>query len=118
MSKAMKGIGVIQKLNKTLPCHSLITIYKSFMRPHLDYGDIIYDQPNNKSFAQKIERTQYKAALAITGAIKGTSQSKLYRELFYSFYCLLITLHFEIAQGSVVVLFSFIYISCFMLHFC
>ena len=52
MSKGMKGIGVIQKLNKTLPCHSLITICKSFVRPHLDYGDIIYDQPNNESFTQ------------------------------------------------------------------
>ena len=51
------------------------------MRPHLDYGDIIYDQPNNESFTQKIERIQYSAALAITGVIKGTSQSKLYREL-------------------------------------
>ena len=33
MSKAMRGIGVIQKLNKTIPRHSLITIYKSFVRP-------------------------------------------------------------------------------------
>ena len=31
MSKAMKGIGVIQKLSKTLLHHSLITIYKSFV---------------------------------------------------------------------------------------
>ena len=80
MSKAMKGICVIQKLNKTLR-HSLITIYKSFMRPHLDYGDKTYCQPNNESFTLKIERIQYKAALAITGAIKGTSESKLYSEL-------------------------------------
>ena len=63
MSKAMKGICVIQKLNKTLR-HSLITIYKSFMRPHLDYGDKTYDQPNNESFTLKIERIQCKAALA------------------------------------------------------
>ena len=81
MSKALKGIGIIKKLSKSLPRHSLVTIYKSFVRPHLDYGDIIYDQPNNESFTQKIERIQYNAALAITGAIKGTSQSKLYSEL-------------------------------------
>ena len=56
MSKAMKGIGIIKKLSKVLPPHSLVTIYKSFVRPHLDYGDIIYDQPNNESFNQKIER--------------------------------------------------------------
>ena len=80
MTKAMKGIGVIKKLSKMLPRHSLLTMYKSFVRPHLDYGDIVYDQPN-KSFCQKIETVQYNAALAITSAIKGTSQIKLHNEL-------------------------------------
>ena len=81
MTKAMKGIGVIKRLSKMLPQHSLLTIYKSFVRRHLDYGDTLYDQPNNKSFCQKIETDQYNAALAITGAIKGTSQIKLGNEL-------------------------------------
>ena len=58
MTKAMKGIGVIKRLSKTLPRHSLLTICKSFVRPHLDYGDILYDQPNNKRFCQKIETVQ------------------------------------------------------------
>ena len=43
MSKAMKGIGIIKKFSKTLPQPALITIYKSFVRPHLNYGDVIYD---------------------------------------------------------------------------
>ena len=64
-----------------LPRKSLITIYKSFIRPHLYFGDVIYDQRNNKSFCSKIERIQYNAALAITGAIRGTCQTKLYNEL-------------------------------------
>ena len=81
MSKAMKGIGIIKKLSKKLPWYTLITICKSFVRPHLDYGDIIYDQPNNESLNQKIERIQYNAALAITGAIKETSQSKFKKKL-------------------------------------
>ena len=51
------------------------------MRPHLDYSDIIYDQPNKESLNQKIERIQYNAALATTGAIKGTYQKRLYKEL-------------------------------------
>ena len=55
---------------------SLITIYKAIIRPHLDYGDILYDQPNNAAFCQKIESFQYKAVLAITGAIQGVSQEK------------------------------------------
>ena len=54
-----------------LPQHSILTIYKSFVRPHLDYDDILYDQPDNKSFCQKIETVQYNAAMAITSAIKG-----------------------------------------------
>ena len=73
ISKANRGIGVIQKLRHILPRHSLITIYKSFVRPHLDYCDIIYDQPNNQNFCNKIERVQYNAALGITDAIRGTS---------------------------------------------
>ena len=51
-----------------MPRKSLITIYKAFLRPLIDYGDIIYDQPQNESFCEKLESVQYKAALAITGA--------------------------------------------------
>ena len=59
----------------------LLTIYKSFLRPQLDYGDIIYNQAYNVSFHQKLESVQYNSALAITGAIRGTSTEKLYNEL-------------------------------------
>ena len=81
MSKAYKGIAVLRKLQNIIPRNSLLTIYKSFIRPNLDYGDIIYHQPNNGSFCQKIESAQYQAALAITDAIHGTSQTKLYNDL-------------------------------------
>ena len=64
-----------------LPRQSLLLIYKSFIRPHLDYGDITYDQPNNESFCNLIEKVQYKTALTITDAIKDTSQLKMYNEL-------------------------------------
>ena len=64
-----------------MPRKSLITIYKVFLRPLIDYGDIIYDQPNNDSFCEKLETIQYKAALAITGAIQGTSRDRIYAEL-------------------------------------
>lgn len=79
IKKALKTIGV--KLQNLLPRTSLLTIYKSFVRPLLDYGDVIYDQPQNASFCDKIESVQYNAALAITGAIRGTSKEKLYQEL-------------------------------------
>ena len=79
--KAYRGVGIIKKLQNCLDRKSLITIYKSFVRPHLDYGDIVFDQPNNNSFIEKLESVQYNAALAITGAIRGTSRVKLYKEL-------------------------------------
>ena len=45
--KMNKGISVIKKLRHSLPRKSLLTIYKAFLRPLIDYGDIIYDQPQN-----------------------------------------------------------------------
>ena len=81
MNKVNKTIGLLRKLQNILPREPLLTIYKSFVRPHLDYGDVIYDQHYNNSFHQKLESIQYNAALAITGAIRGSSREKLYQEL-------------------------------------
>ena len=50
-------------------------MYKSFIRPHLDYGDILNDKAFNSLFHQNLE------TLAITGAIRGTSKEKLYQVL-------------------------------------
>ena len=47
-------------------------IYKSFIRPLLDYADVIYDQPSNALFSKKIESVQYNATLAITRAISSS----------------------------------------------
>ena len=47
----------------------------------MDYGDVVYDKHSNDAFSNKLETVQYNSALAITGAIKGTSCEKLYQEL-------------------------------------
>ena len=80
-SKVNKTIGIIRKLQNVLPRPALLTIFRSFFRPHLDYGDIIYDKAYNESFHAKLESLQYNAALAITDAIKGSSTEKIYEEL-------------------------------------
>ena len=49
LKQVTKGINLLRKLNLTLPRSSLLIRYKSFIKPHLDYGDIAYDQPNNSS---------------------------------------------------------------------
>ena len=66
-------LGLLRKLQNLLPRSTLITIYKAFVRPHLDYGDILYKQAYNMSFHQNREAIQYNPCLAITGAIRGTS---------------------------------------------
>ena len=71
----------LRKHYNILPRSALLTIYKSFIRLHLDYGDIIYDQAYKASFHQKLELLQYNACLAIAGAFRGTSREKLYEEL-------------------------------------
>ena len=43
-NKVNKTIGLLRKFHNTLPRMPLLTICKSFIRPHLEYGDIIYDQ--------------------------------------------------------------------------
>ena len=75
--------------------------YKSFIRPHLDYCDLIYHKPTyddfysnyyseraksdpintNYEFTNKIESVKYNAALAVTGCVRGTSREKLFLEL-------------------------------------
>ena len=81
LSQVNKTIGLLWKLQAFLPRRSLVTVYKAFIRPHLDYEYIIYDQTYNESFHQKMELIQYNAALAIAGAMRGTSREKLYQEL-------------------------------------
>ena len=80
-SNVNKTVGIIRKLENVLPRSALLTIYKSFIRSHLDYGDIIYDKAFNESFHAKLESLQYNATLAITGAIKRSSTEKIYKDL-------------------------------------
>ena len=77
----MKRIGLLRKIQSILPQTSLLTIYKSFIRPHLDHGDAVYDQSLNDAFSSKLDTVQCNAALAIMGAIKGKSPEKFYQEL-------------------------------------
>ena len=77
----------MKKLSGFLPRHSLITLYKSFIRAHLDYTNITYDQPNNLNLCNKIynKTCQYNAALAITGAIRDPSKERRYQELGFEY---------------------------------
>ena len=63
-------------------------MYTALVRSHLDYCDTIYHIPASQinlgvtlnPLMEKVEITQYQAALAITGTWQGTNRSKLYDE--------------------------------------
>lgn len=58
-NKVNETIELLCKLHNTLLRASLITFYKSFKRPHLDYEGVIYDEAYNSCFHQKIESVEY-----------------------------------------------------------
>ena len=62
----------MKNISLSLSRKTFLTIYKSFVRPNLNYADIIYDKPFNESFKNKLETVQYRTALVISEAFKGT----------------------------------------------
>ena len=91
ISKTRKGISLLKYLSNYLPRHTLNELYKLYVRPHLDYGDVIYHIPAKvcdlsqnivlPNLMDKLESVQYSAALAVTGTWRGTSREKLYTDL-------------------------------------
>ena len=74
-------LGLPRKLHNVLPRNSSITINKSFIRPPLGYGAIIFHQRKIIAFVKRNESMKYHAALVITRAIEGSSREKIYKEL-------------------------------------
>ena len=60
---------------------ALMTICKAFVRPHLDYGDVIYGEAYNETLHQKLESIQNNVGLALSAAIRGSPREKIYQEL-------------------------------------
>ena len=58
LKKVHKTVAILRKFQNVLPGPVLLTTYKCFVKTHLNYGDIVYDQTFNNSFHQKIESLQ------------------------------------------------------------
>ena len=59
-------------------------MYKLYVTPHLDYGDLTYHKDDTEvslSLTKRLESVKYTAALVVAGAWKGTNKSKLLEEL-------------------------------------
>ena len=54
LCKTNRSIRVLRKLQNLLPREALMTIYKAFVRSHLDHGDVFFDQAFNISPDDKL----------------------------------------------------------------
>ena len=81
VKKVNKTIGLLRKLQNNLLWAPLLAVYKLFIKPHLDYDDILYDQTLNNFFHEKLESIEDNGVIAITVAKRGNSREKPYQEL-------------------------------------
>ena len=77
---ANKGLGLLKFLAKYTTRKRLSLMYKIYVRPHLDYGDVVYHNQSSESM-DLLSSIQYNAALIVAGCWKGTSKEKIYNEL-------------------------------------
>ncbi len=54
-------------------------MYTTYIRPLLEYGDVVWTNCNEAE-KRLLEKTQLDTAKNITGAVKGTSHYKIYKE--------------------------------------
>ena len=98
ISKAHKGLDFTKSLSRFLPVKTLDLIFKLYIRPHLDFCDVIFHIPsitnpfdssiNLNYLMNTLERIQYHAAIAISGGSwKGTNLNRIYDDVdvFFTF---------------------------------
>ena len=78
IDKANRRLGIMKSLKYKLDRLSLERIYTGFIRPILEYGDIIWDSPGDLS--DRLEVVQLNAARIVTGATARCRTEGLYSE--------------------------------------
>ena len=79
IGKSSKKLSLLRNLKFIIDRKSLQTIYYTFIRPLLEYGDIVWDNITLGQ-SQMLENIQLEAARIVTGATKLTSHDRLYIE--------------------------------------
>ena len=80
IEKAKKGLSLMKFLSSFVNRKTLVLTYSMHVRPHLEYGDIIFHDCATY-LMDMLESIQYQAGLIATGCWKNTSRVKLYKEL-------------------------------------
>ncbi len=79
VSKAKQRIDILRGLMYKLDRITLEKLYTTYIRPLLEYGNVVWTNCNEAE-KRLLEKTQLDAAKIITGAVKGTSHYKIYKE--------------------------------------
>ena len=74
-SKINKTISLLRKLHHMLPRSPLLTIYKSFIRAYLNYGDVIYDQTYNTTL---VEHNFFQNSFFPSAVSNGTNWTEIF----------------------------------------
>ena len=78
--KACKRLNMLKFVTYKLDRSILTSLYKSLIRPLMEYRDVIWNNCHDCE-AALLESVQYEAAKLVTEAIKGTSSARLCKEL-------------------------------------
>ena len=78
--KASKRLNMLKSLKYRVNRSTLVCLYKSLIRPLMEYGDVIWDNCTDGE-SQLLDSIPYDSARVVTGAIKGTSGRALINEL-------------------------------------
>ena len=79
VKKAFKRVNILRRFRMTLDRFSLERLYLSYIRPILEYADVVWDN-QNQALINKLENVQYEAARIVTGGTRLTSLNKLTEE--------------------------------------
>ena len=77
--KAWSRINALRSLKFILDRQSLLTIYTSYIRPILEYSDVVWSNITQAE-EEELEKIQTEASRIITGATRLVSLSNLYKE--------------------------------------
>ena len=80
VTKCNRQLGMLKKFKYIWSHKALETCYKSFVRPVIEYGSVIYDNCLLEDVT-KLEGVQLEAARLVSGAKRCTSHDPLYREV-------------------------------------
>jgi hypothetical protein len=78
VDKANRRLGIMRSLKHKLDGQSLERIYLGFIRPLLEYGDVVWDSPQDS--LNCLEMVQKNAARIVVGATARSSTQGVYNE--------------------------------------